>query len=243
LLQARSAIEQYGDPTKRNAYRDDLFEILQTALAKAPAGGDHQLALVRNSIAVARTSKHVGIVHSWFEGSDVLEGLVVDTDLRWSFVARLVALGVLPERAIDEELERDNTAGGQRQAAAARAGIPNAAAKEAAWKSAMEGDLANALLSATVGGFSHPDQRELLKPYVDRYFAALPGIWRDKTNEIAQTLTTGLFPSLLASPELLDKADAFLAADTDAGSTRLVREMRDNVARALKCQATDSHQS
>jgi aminopeptidase N len=240
LLQARSAIEQYGDPTKRNAYRDELFEALQNALVKSVPGGDHQLVFIRHSIAVARTSKHVGIVHSWFEGSDVPEGLVVDTDLRWSFVARLVALGVLPERAIDEELERDNTAGGQRQAAAARAGVPNVAAKEDAWNAAIDGDLANAILSATVAGFAHPDQRELLKPFVDRYFDELPRIWREKTNETAQTLTTGLFPSLLASPELLDKADAFLATDTDAGSTRLVRELRDNVARALKCQAADS---
>jgi aminopeptidase N len=95
-------------------------------------------------------------------------------------------------------------------------------------------------LNATVGGFSQPDQRDLLVPFVDRYFAALPNIWKSRTNETAQTLTSGFFPSLLASQEILSKADAFLATDTDAGSTRLVRELRDNVARSLRCQELDS---
>ena len=75
----------------------------------------------------------------------------------------LVSLGVLTPAAIDSELARDNTAGGQRQAASAKAGIPTAAAKLEAWNAVVENDgLANALLEATVGGFSQPDQRELL---------------------------------------------------------------------------------
>jgi aminopeptidase N len=146
----------------------------------------------------------------------------------------------MPESAIDEELTRDNTAGGQRQAASARAGLPTAKAKADAWAAAVDSDeLPNALLNATVGGFAQPDQRELLVPYVDKYFAALTEIWKSRTNEIAQSLTTGLFPSLLASEDILKKADAFLASDKDAGSTRLIKELRDNVARSLRCQAFD----
>ena len=94
-------------------------------------------------------------------------------------------------------------------------------------------------MNATVGGFSQPDQRALLVPFVDRYFAALPEIWKTRTNETAQAITMGYFPTLLASDEILAKADAFLATDTDAGSTRIVRELRDNAVRALRCQAFD----
>ncbi|MTB10158.1 MAG: aminopeptidase N, partial [Actinobacteria bacterium] len=138
------------------------------------------------------------------------------------------------------ELERDNTAGGQRQAASARAGIPTAEAKLIAWKSVIEDtNLANALLESTVGGFAQPDQRELLAPFVDKYFAVLESIWETRTNETAQTITMGLFPSLLGSPEILAKADAFIASSKDVGATRLIRELRDNVARSLRCQARD----
>ena len=240
LLQARSAIEQFANPANRAANRDALLDSLLNALAKADAGGDHQLAFVKNIAGLARTPQHAEILAGWLDGSKVPAGLEVDTDLRWSLVARLVALGGLPATAIEDELLRDNTAGGQRQAASAKAGIPTAAAKLEAWNAVVENDgLANALLEATVGGFSQPDQRELLVPFIAKYFDSLADIWETRTNEISQTLTLGLFPSLLGSPEIMAKADAFIASSTDVGAIRLVRELRDNVDRSLRCQARD----
>jgi len=240
LLQARSAIEQFGAPEKRAQYRDALLDALRSQLSKTEPGSDHQLTFVRNIAGLARTDEHIALVSGWLDGTNVPTGLAVDTDLRWSLVARLVVLGALPESAIDEELQRDNTASGLRHAAAARAGVPTAEAKARAWSAAIDNDdLPNAILENTVGGFAQVDQRELLVPYVDKYFAILPEIWKSRTNETAQTITRGFFPSLLESQEILDKADAFLATDTDAGSTRMIRELRDGVARSLKCQAAD----
>jgi aminopeptidase N len=241
LLQARSAIEQFGNPENRAANRDALAASLIEALAKTEPGSDHQLAFVKNIAGIARTKDHIALIAGWLDGSATPAGLEVDTDLRWQLVARLVALGELPESAIDEELERDNTAGGQRQAASARAGIPTAQAKLNAWSAVIDNhDLANALLESTVGGFSQPDQRELLEPFVDKYFAVIAEVWETRTNEIAQTLTLGLFPSLLGSPAILAKADAFIANSIDVGAIRLIRELRDNVARSLRCQSVDA---
>ena len=240
LLQARSAIEQFGNPAKRATNRDALAASLIEALAKSQPGSDHQLAFLKNITGISRTKDHVSLLAGWLDGSATPAGLEVDTDLRWQLVARLVALGELPATAIDQERERDNTAGGQRQAASARAGIPTAEAKLVAWKAVIENDdLANALLEATVGGFSQPDQRELLEPFVEKYFEVIGEVWETRTNEIAQTLTLGLFPSLLGSPEILAKADSFIAGSTDVGAIRLIRELRDNVARSLRCQSVD----
>jgi aminopeptidase N len=240
LLQARSAIEQFGNPANRATNRDALAASLIEALAKSQPGSDHQLAFVKNIAGISRTKDHVSLLTGWLDGSATPAGLEVDTDLRWQLVARLVALGELPATAIDQELERDNTAGGQRQAASARAGIPTAETKLVAWKAVIENvDLANALLEATVGGFSQPDQRELLEPFVDKYFEVIGEVWETRTNEIAQTLTLGLFPSLLGSPEILAKADSFIAGSTDVGAIRLIRELRDNVSRSLRCQSVD----
>jgi hypothetical protein len=44
---------------------------------------------------------------------------------------------------------------------------------------------------------------------------------------------------LLGSPEILAKADAFIAGSKDVGAIRLIRELRDNVARSLRCQSVD----
>ena len=154
---------------------------------------------------------------------------------------KLVALGAATPEEIDLELERDDTATGRRQAATARAGIPTAEAKEVAWAQAVESDeLPNAMLSATVGGFNQPDQRELLEPFVARYFDAIPRVWQERTNEIAQTITLGLYPALLASEETVAATNAFLERDdVPSGARRLIGEGRDGVQRSLRAQARD----
>jgi aminopeptidase N len=169
-------------------------------------------------------------------------GLTIDTDLRWTLLQRLVALGEASESEIDAELANDDTATGRRQAATARAAIPTLEAKEAAFAAAVESDdLPNATLVATVTGFAQSDQRELSRAFIDRYFAALPEVWTTRTNETAQTIVLGLYPGALVEQATLDVTDRFLARDDiPAGARRLVNEGRDGVERALRCQARDS---
>src|SRR5690606_5846150 len=145
-----------------------------------------------------------------------LEGLDVDTDLRWELLTALVAAGRAGEAEIAAEEERDATATGQRAAARARAIVPTAAAKERAWASVVESaKLPNALQGAVIAGFTDVHDRSLLVPFVDRYFAALERVWAERTNEMAQGIVTGLFPFRLAGladtldVDVLERADAW----------------------------------
>ena len=85
-----------------------------------------------------------------------LKGLVIDTDLRWRIVTALAASGDLDADGpatpfIDAELQRDPTAAGRRNAAAASAARPQAAVKETAWQQVIEDDtLANITARAIV---------------------------------------------------------------------------------------------
>jgi aminopeptidase N len=67
-------------------------------------------------------------------------------------------------------------------------------------------------------------------------------VWADRTNETAQNIVIGLFPTLIAEQSTVDAADAWLAANGDAvpALRRLVLESRDGVARALRAQARDA---
>ena len=67
-------------------------------------------------------------------------------------------------------------------------------------------------------------------------------MWATRTNETAQNIVIGLFPTLLAEQSTVDAADAWLAAHADAvpALRRLVVESRDGVARALRAQARDA---
>jgi aminopeptidase N len=200
------------------------------------------LAFLRGWVAVATAPEHLARIGALLDGTGALEGLVVDADLRWSLLHRLVVMGARGPEDIDAEAERDRTATGQRQAAFARASLPTAEAKEVAWSAIMTPDaLPNALLEATVGGFASPDQRDLLGAFTERYFDAVPGVWESRTNEIAQTIVMGLYPTLLVDPATVDRTERFLADNPDLpfGARRLVAEGADGVRRALRAREAD----
>ena len=241
LNQTKAAIEQFSGIGKREGYRDRWAALLLRLVGASEPGSDNQLAYARAYAATARTPEQTGVVRAWLEGG-APEGLVVDTDLRWTFLQRLLAQGAADPAEIETELEHDDTATGRRQAATAAALVPTLEAKEAAFASAVEtDDLPNALLVATVAGFVHPDQRELHRAFLDRYFAAIPDVWAHRTNETAQTIVTGLYPAQIIEPGMLELTDRFLSRDdVPAGARRLVREGRDGIERSLRCQARDS---
>ena len=167
-------------------------------------------------------------------------GLVVDAELRWLVLRRLAALGRAGSDRLDAELQRDPTAAGQREHAAALAARPLPEAKEAAFAALTEqAELTNDLARAIAGGFWQRGQEDLLRPWVARYFAALPGIWSARGPAVAGQLTRLLYPKL-DEPATLEQTDAFLAApDVPPGCRRLVLEQRDDVARALRAIAAN----
>jgi aminopeptidase N len=145
------------------------------------------------------------------------------------------------ESVITAEEAKDVTAAGKRNAAGARASIPTSAAKNAAWKTIYEDEeISNEVLSAMVAGFMNLDQVELLSDFAEPYFESLPKIWKERSNEIAQTITTGLFPANQVTTEMIERTNRFLAeVEVPYGCVRQVSMGRDALVRALNAQAAD----
>ena len=143
---------------------------------------------------------------------------------------------------IDAEAERDPTAAGGRHAAQAAAARPQLAVKQADWQEVIEDDtLANVTARSIIVGFVRPGQDELLKPFRDKYFGAISGVWQRRSSEVAQTVVIGLYPSWDVSQAGLDAADAFLAdAEVPPPLRRLVLEGRAGVERALRARGFDA---
>ncbi|HEY8985188.1 MAG TPA: aminopeptidase N [Streptomyces sp.] len=240
--QVKLALELYAAPAKRQSLLTRWTEATLEHLRAAAPGSDHQLAWARAFAATARTDSELALLEGLLDGSSVVDGLAVDTDLRWAFVQRLAATGRFGEAEIDAEHERDKTAAGEQHALTARASRPTAEAKAAAWSSVIDSsDLPNALQEAVIGGFVQTDQRELLAPYTEKYFAVVKSIWESRSHEIAQQVAVGLYPSIQVSQETLDATDAWLdSAEPNAALRRLVSESRSGVERALKAQAADA---
>ena len=241
LRQLRMAIDVFAAPERRQGYGERLAQLTRNLAQEAEAGSDLQLAFTRAFVQSATSPTDLDLVAGLLAGSVTWPGLSVDTDLRWFMLQRLAATGRADEAAIAAESAQDDTATGRRQATVARAAINTPAAKEQAWQDIMEKpiDLPNALIMATVQGFMQADQRDLLVPFRDRYFAALPQVWAVRTTEIAQDLTIGLFPALLVDEETIAAADEFLATQRPPSMHRLVTEGRDAVRRARVAQERD----
>ncbi|MET8692912.1 aminopeptidase N [Streptomyces bauhiniae] len=240
--QAKLAIDLYADPAARETLLTRWTEATLAHLRTAEAGSDHQLAWARAFAATARTPEQLDLLEALLDGSQTVEGLAVDTELRWAFVERLAAVGRFDEAEIAAEYERDRTAAGERHAATARAARPTAEAKAEAWASVVESDkLPNAVQEAVIGGFVQTDQRELLAPYTDRYFDSVKTAWDSRSHEMAQQIAVGLYPSVQVSEDTLRKTDAWLTSvDPTPALRRLISESRAGVERALKAQRADA---
>ena len=220
------------------AAADSLWDL---ARAAAP-GSDSQLQFVKAFAAHSQTPEQLDAVAALLSGDLVLEDLEVGSDLRWELLTALVAGGRMGEAEIAAELERDATATGQLAAAGARAALPSAESKAAAWEAiVVRSDLPNAAQRAAIGGFSRVHDTALLEPYSQRYFDSLREVWATRTHEIAQQIVVGLYPARLTTQETVDRTDAFLESlgDEAPALRRLLLENRDGVVRALKAQAAD----
>ncbi|HZG04554.1 MAG TPA: aminopeptidase N [Streptomyces sp.] len=240
--QVKVALDLYAAPDWRDTGLLRWSDAALERLRRAEPGSDHQLAWARALAATARTDEQLGLLAGLLDGSEKIEGLTVDTELRWALLQRLAATGRADEAAIEAELERDRTSAGERHAATARAARPTEEAKAEAWASVVESDkLPNAMQEAVIGGFVQTDQRELLAPYAAKYFEVLKDVWESRSHEMAQQIAIGLYPSLQVSEETLRATDAWLeSAGPSAALRRLVTESRAGIERALKAQAADA---
>ncbi|GAA0562174.1 aminopeptidase N [Actinomadura livida] len=241
LRQARLALQQYADPAWRGEGQALLADTLADLARGAEPGSDLQLAYTQAFAGSAVSDDHLAFIQGLLDGSQVLDGLTVDTDLRWTLLRRLVVTGKAGEAEIDAEHERDRTAAGERHAAACKAAIPSAEAKAAAWDRIVSGDLPNAVFRATLGGFVEPDQADLLVPYVDRYFAEVGRVWREWSSDMSQTFAEVAYPFLVIEQSTVDRTESYISEEKPPPAlTRLLSEGRDGVARALRARAKDA---
>jgi aminopeptidase N len=244
LRMTAQAVRRYTDPAWRDAGLAQLDHTLRGWLLAAAPGSDQQLAYAKALAGVATSAASLDLLAGLLAGTQSIDGLAVDTDLRWELLHRLVGRGRAGTAEIEAELDRDRTDAGERQAESCLAAIPTAEAKAAAWAKITGGALPNATFRAVLRGFRDPDQDELLAPYASKFYEVLADLWQDGASDMAQFFTEVGYPDEAVTQEAIDATDAyFAAADPVAAMRRLLIERRDDVARALRCQQRDAQPS
>ena len=239
LGQATTALDRYVPDEWREREAGLLFEAALAALEQATQE-DQVITWARTTIAAGVREQDVLVLGELLDGRRAIPGLTLDQDMRWSIAMKFVVLG-LPgaSERIETEAERDKTDRGQRAVVEAEVARPSAEAKAIAWKKFNgEGYGSLYLTRAAMAGFHWWRQREILKPYTERFFEAVPGVFDQQDGEFATMYFRALFPGYTAEQATLDRAQALLD-DTDESKSLLQRTLReaiDDLGRTIACR-------
>jgi aminopeptidase N len=239
---AALAVSFYSAPQHRADLSAAWEAGLSDLLHAAEPGSNAQLIFARLYAGALVSDEGKAEVAGLLDGSVTVEGLDIDTDLRWVLLVGLATCGAVGDDEIDEELERDQTISGQENAAAARASRPDAGAKATAWTELVANpDVPNETHRSIAQTFMRFGQEELLAPYLEKYLVAADTAWEEMGTHMASNLLEDAFPLPLGSPELVERIDRWLEeSPATAAAKRFVREGRADVVRALAAQACDA---
>ena len=252
-LMTRLALLFLADPAWVPTGHEILASAAERMLWTTEPGGDLQLAAALLLAQNAATDEQVALAEALLlqastdtedaagnATTDPVPGLEVSQELRWTLLGRLAQLGRVGDAEIDAELARDPSDLGRIAAIAARAAIPDAAHKEAAWAFLTgDGDFTGQVVLSVSSAFRLVPDPALLAPYRDRYFEELPAFWERRKSFAKQATAGALVPTYVVDAELLDQFDAFLDQhkNAEAALIRSVLEGRDLAARAAASRA------
>ena len=252
LRNAESAAVVFGDPANREPARRRLADHALGGLRAAPGGSDVQLAYARAFAAAARGDDHLALVRALLAGEPVegVEGLAIDTDLRWALVRSLATAGVDDAPGADRAPRRSVTPPTPAPAMPRPPGppSPDEGAKAEAWSALVDGDLPLATMRAVMGGFRQPDQELLLQAWTEPYFDALLPIWERRGPDVGMSFTDMLYPvsdGAVPDDRRVPRRHAHRNAPVPGPRPRspirrLLLEGRDGALRAARARACDA---
>ena len=248
LDNAQAATEYYAPAALREGLREEFYGVVAEQLQSAEPGSDRQIIWARAAASAGRRStSHNSLLRGLLDGTAGINGLAVDSDLRWRLWLALAATGSATRAELDAELERDQTAAGRVGYTTAAAAFPEPAVKETAWQAAVHGtDLSNELLSATITGFGL-GSHQLLDGYIGDYFDSLETVWSERSIELASRVVGGLYPghqdavegTVPADHPVVQKSVEWLELHPAAPAAlrRIIIEQQDQLLRSLRVQA------
>ncbi|MGW3951618.1 aminopeptidase N [Streptomyces sp. NPDC004752] len=230
--------DRYVTPEDRPAALATLSALCRDLIRRTEDGDSPGLRLlaVRHFIDVAA---HPDTIAAWLADGTVPGGPELDPELRWRILGRLAVLGATDEAAVAAELVRDPSASGQEGAARCRAALPDPEAKRAAWQAMFAADsgteLSNYLFIATARGFWQPEQADLVREYVPRYYLDAVAVAARRGPAIATAVGRWAFPAHAVDAENLALGEACLRdGEPSTALRRWLTDELDDLGRALR---------
>ncbi|RII18400.1 Aminopeptidase N [Streptomyces sp. YIM 130001] len=227
--------DRYTAPEDRPAALATITDLCRDLIRRTEDGTQPGLRLtaVRHFINAAAQPD---TIRDWFDSGSVPGGPELDPELRWRILGRLAVLGATDDDVIEAELLHDPSATGQEGAARCRAALPDPEAKRQAWHDLFEADtLSNYLFTATAQGFWQPEQADLVRHYVPRYFEAAATLAERRGPAMGDAAGRYAFPAYAITQDTLHLGHRALDNPAlSAGFRRRLADQLDDLERALK---------
>ncbi|WLQ33236.1 aminopeptidase N [Streptomyces castrisilvae] len=229
---------RYTAPDNRPAALATLTALCRDLIRRTEDGTRPGLRLtaVRHLIDAATQPD---TIQGWLSDDTVPGGPELDPELRWRILTRLAVLGATDETAIAAALEADPSATGQEGAARCRAALPTPEAKAAAWHAMFSDDtLSNYLFTAIAQGFWQPEQTDLVRAYVPRYYPDANRLANRRGPAIAEAAGAHAFPAHAIDTDSLHLGEEALTDQTlTPALRRKITDQLDDLRRALTVRA------
>ncbi|MEV4902406.1 aminopeptidase N [Citricoccus sp. NPDC055426] len=242
LRQLATTLGQYTAEEHAAGLRERAAESLLEMARAAEAGSDNQLQFLKAFAVHARTAGQLDTLAALHAGTEVLDGLDLNTDLKWEMLTGLVAGSRAGEAEIAAAEAADATATGALAASQARAAVATAEAKRTAWDQVVAGTLSNMTQRNVLLGFNRVHDPELLAGFASEYFSMVEQLWASRSHEMAESAAIGLFPGAQVSAATIEAADALVQRSRaqQPALSRTVAEARDEMVRALAARTADA---
>lgn len=225
---------RYVTPEQRTAALATLTATTRALLRRTEDGSDPGMRLTAVRVFVDSATQPDTLL-GWLADGTVAGGPELDPELRWRILARLCVLGAVTETEVDAALAADPSATGEEGAARCRAALPTAEAKAAAWQRMFHDDtLSNYLFKAVAQGFWQPEQAELVREYVPRYYPDVVALAARRGPAIGQAAGHWAFPGYAIDEDTLAAGRACLEhPDIQPSLRRKLVDQLDDLSRAL----------
>ncbi|WP_313565715.1 aminopeptidase N [Mobilicoccus sp.] len=248
LANAVVAARDYAPPAVRAELERRLLDFCADRMRAAEPGSGVQLVFARVFADVALScDARAEEIRAILDGEEQIEGLPLDSMMRWSLWRALAATGHATIDDLDAERARDTSSPARIRHLTAVASRPDAATKAADFAEVVDDSaLSNEEVSARTVGFSTPGHGTLTQRYLEPYLEALLPVWRSRSQELATRMVKGFFPAADLTPggrveehPVVVAIRGWLAADEDAPAAlrRLLVERLALLERALRAQA------
>lgn len=243
------AVRTFVAPQFRAEAAEDTGRRLLLLARTAASGSDAQRMLVAAAARNATSAEQFEAIRGLYDGTQTLDGLDLDVDLKWDLLISLVRGDAATDEDIAAMEASDDTMTGHQNAAACRAARSGEWIKADVWDKVLsDTSIPNDTRWAMISGFWAQARTtpSAYVSYVHEYFDALAGIWERFTFHTAEDLTTLLFPTSLAGyapdVDVVAAGHTWIEAhaEASAGTLRIIRELIDVCERQIANQAVDA---